>query len=176
MNQKRWFIGTLLPPNISEAITTVQHKLIDESTMQPPLMPHITLMHPNPLMELSPLYFAPIAKIAAQKVLPCTIQLQHIAVFHNNVLYIAVKSPELIQIHNQLVSLLPKKIQAQFFVGRDFVPHVTLAQTKNLHTIKLEHAKQFKQAIEPLLPTSFTLHKLTRCEWQSPRSYTAKDL
>lgn len=176
MNQKRWFIGALLPPNISKAITTVQHQLIDESTMLPPLVPHITLMHPNPLMELSPLYFAPLAKNVALELLPCEIKLGNIGTFNNNVLYISVESPELTQMHNQLVDLLPSKIQAQYFVGRNFVPHVTLAQTKNLNTFKPERTEQFKQAIEPLLPTSFTLHKLTRCEWQSPRSYTAKDL
>lgn len=176
MVQKRWFIGALLPPIISDAIISIQRELINDDAILPPLMPHITLMHPNPLMELSPLHFAPLAKKAAHELLPCEILLGSIGTFNDSVLYISVKSPELTQIHNQLVALLPSKIQSQYFVRRDFVPHVTLAQSRGLNKLSHEIITQFTHKIEPLLPTKFTLQKLTRYEWQGSRTYLVKDL
>lgn len=176
MVQKRWFIGALLPNMLSSAISQIQHELIDDKTMLNPLVPHITLIHPNPLMELSPLYFAPLAKQAATELLPCKVSLKSINIFNKNVLHITVDSPELVKIHNQLVSILPKNIQAQYFVGNNFVPHVTLAQSRDLNELSPEFIAKFTAKIEPLLPAEFTLNSLTRYEWQGSRTYSVKDL
>lgn len=176
MVQKRWFIGVLLPAELSATITELQRNLVDEQTMLKPLIPHITLIHPNPLIELSPLYFAPIAKLAAQHLLPCKVNLQRVSIFNKNVLHIAVESPELEKIHNKIVSVLPHHIKAQYFVGREFKPHVTLAQARGRNELTKEFVKDFTEKINPILPARFMAEKLTRYEWQGTRTYINKDL
>jgi 2'-5' RNA ligase len=176
MVQNRWFIGVALPKELSETISQVQRELINEDTMQKPLVPHVTIIHPNPLMELSPLYFAPLAKKLTDSLLPCDIQLQSIGLLHSNVVYISVVSKQLQAIYDELVAALPHHIQAQYFVGKKFIAHVTVAQTRGRNSFDTAFVESVKKLIEPLLPTTFTVTNLTRFEWRASRNYIVKDL
>ena len=177
MVQKRWFIGVTLPDELSDAISSVQHQLRrNDNTLLEPLVPHITLLHPNPLMELSPLYFAPIAKQATDTLLPCDITLTAASTFRSDVLYISVESPQLDQIYNALVEALPHAVQSAYFVGKEFVPHITIAQAKSGHTLRENAFQIAEQQLRGLLPTTFITNELTRFESNASRSYSAKKL
>ncbi|MFO0882213.1 MAG: 2'-5' RNA ligase family protein [Candidatus Saccharimonadales bacterium] len=177
MVQKRWFIGVTLPDELSDAISGVQQQLKqNDVTLLEPIVPHITLLHPNPLMELSPLYFAPIAKQATDTLLPCDIQLTATSTFRSDVLYISVESPQLHKIYNALVEALPHAVQSSYFVGKEFVPHITIAQAKSGCTLNQNSVQIAEQQLRGLLPASFIASELTRFESNASRSYSVKKL
>jgi 2'-5' RNA ligase len=171
MDQKRYFIGISLPDAISEQISALQSNLFDAQGMQPPLVPHITLLHPNVLMTLSPMYFLPKVKEIAASLLPIEVHLTQVDSFGKRVQYIVVESPALIKLQESLVELLPEKIRAQYYVGREFTPHVTLAQAKPRQQLQAATFQQFTDVITPLLPYKFLATELTQFTWEGPRKY-----
>lgn len=176
MDQKRYFIGLSLPPELTAKISEVQETLYNPQIMLQPLIPHITLLHPNVLMTLSPLYFLPKVREATSSLLPINVKLTGIGSFGNRVLHVKVESEGLAVIHTKLVSLLPEKIRAQYYVGRDFVPHVTVAQGKMRHTIDADTKARFGIALKKLLPCTFTSSYITYFSQDARRSYRAQKL
>lgn len=136
-----------------------------------PLVPHITLLHPNILMTVSPMYLLPLVKEAAAEFLPLSIELTGTAMFDSRVLYAAVKSPGLLKLQKRLVELLPDDVRARYMVGREFTPHVTLLQAKPLQSLDSELVAGFKTRIKTHLPASFKAQTLTSFTQQHARSY-----
>lgn len=171
--QPRYFIGITLSRALSRTIAQAQDKLITRNTklVMEPLVPHITLLHPDLLMTLPPSHFIPKIKQVADTQLPLTISLEKPAMFDQRVLHISVHSPALIELQKNLVTLLPDQIRAQYEVGRQYTPHVTLLQAKPMQKLPLELIDEFKTRFEPLFPQSFTAYHLAQFHWLRPRSY-----
>lgn len=168
----RYFVGIALPNVLSEQIQTIQTAVLKNRPVMEPLVPHITLLHPNILMTLSPLYFIPIIKEASQALLPISVELTGIDMFDERVLYIAVKCPGLITLQEKLVGMLPDDIRARYEVGREYTPHVTIAQAKPLQTLSRDVAHHLRRDLNQLLPTKFTAKALTQFTWQADRRYS----
>jgi 2'-5' RNA ligase len=169
--QPRYFIGITLPESLSEKIAKAQTELFGGHKVMEPLAAHITLLHPNILMTLSPLYFIPKVKEIAGTELPIDVELTKTTLFDERVLHIAVKSPELSALQQKLVELLPDDIRARYEVGRSFMPHVTLAQAKPLQKLDPALIEQMKKRIDPLLPKKFEAASLSQFTWIRPRKY-----
>lgn len=141
---QRYFIGLALPEELSGQLFDFKWRLHhDIKHSLKPLMPHITLLHPSSLQNISPEELLPKIKELAAPYLPFTIELQTVEAFEREVLYIKVDSPELVALQSQLVGLLPPKEQAAYH-QRTYTPHLTLAQVRHPHELDVE-----------------TLHKLT---------------
>ena len=169
--QPRYFIGIVLPTELSTKISRLQHDLLMPGKVMPPLVPHITLLDPNSLMTLAPSYFTPKVTALAAKILPIEVNLKRVEMFDRRVLYIAAEGSDLIELQKELVGLLPDKVKAQYIIGREFSPHVTLVQAKPKQNLSEELIKSFKNKLEPLLPYRFTVNHLAQFTWQSPRNY-----
>jgi 2'-5' RNA ligase len=173
---QRYFIGITLPDNLTDVLAKIQGELRDVPGLMEPLVPHITLLHPNILMTLSPLYFVPKVKIIASKTLPIKIDLTKTALFDKRVLHIVVKSPELIRLQSELVELLPDDIRARYQVGREFTPHVTIAQAKPLQELPETLIDNLRMKVDPLLPEKFEAVSLSQFTWLKPRTYKVATL
>lgn len=169
----RYFIGVSLPDDITSKIQDVQGALLGKESVMEPLIPHITLLHPNILMTLSPLYFIPKVSHATQTFLPFNVELTGIAQFDTRVLYIAVKSPRLTKLQRSLVELLPDDIQARYMAGRHYTPHVTLAQAKPLQKLDPDLVALFEKELQSLLQTKFDVKSLAQFKSHGPRRYQA---
>lgn len=172
----RYFIGIALPDDISSTITAVQKKLAGQYDVMEPVVPHITLLHPNILMTLSPLYFIPLAKKAADAALPINLELTKIAMFDSRVLHIAVKGAALHHLHDELIELLPHDVRARYEIGRKFTPHVTLAQSKPLQTLDSQLITDVSTQMKPLLPQTFEVRHLSQYKSQRARTYTVQQI
>lgn len=141
-----------------------------------PLVPHITLLHPNILQTVSPIYLIPLVKQIAETELPIHIELTGTAMFDKRVLHIAVNSPRMINLQAKLVDLLPPDIKARYEIGRKYTPHVTLLQAKPLQALDPSIIKQFENELKAQLPHAFEANKLTIFTWQGPRRYKVEDI
>lgn len=141
-----------------------------------PLVPHITLLDPNALLELSPIYFLPKAKSAATNFLPLQVKLTDLGFFDKRALYITVDSPDLIDLQAKLVEILPGHIRAKHMVNRKFVPHVTIAQAKPNQKLEDRLIKNFNSKMMPFLPVEFSVKNLESFKWVRPRTYEVKGL
>lgn len=170
-----YFIGIALPVPIAEAITTIQSEVNPETTLIAPLQPHITVMHPDALSAVSPLYFEPITKEVAADFLPLQIELKDFGIFNNSTLYIAAESVALCALQTALVARLPKHVQAEYFIGKTYKPHITLAQVRG-KTLEPEVIEAYKQKLAYLLPTTFEVQALTKYSRLAPRQYKTKTI
>lgn len=170
----RYFIGIALPNDLSHQIETIQKEILKDQAVMQPLVPHITLLHPNILMSLSPMYFVPQVKTLADKKLPISVELTKTGKFDERVLYITVKSHDLMDLHQEMISLLPPDIRARYQVGRSFIPHITIAQAKPLQALGTDLVEQLQQRLIPLLPCSFETTHLTQFNSTGPRTYNPK--
>lgn len=168
---QRYFIGITLPDNLTEALQEIQKELYDLPGLMQPLVPHITLLHPNILMTMAPMYFVPKVKELSSELLPIEIELTKAALFDMRVLHIAVKSPGLIKLQSRLVELLPDDIRARYEIGREFTPHITVAQAKPLQVLPEALIENLKTQINPLLPKKFNAKTLSQFTWLKPRSF-----
>jgi 2'-5' RNA ligase len=169
--QLRYFIGIALPPEFSHPIARLQRDFFISGRVMEPLVPHITLLHPNILRALAPSSFVPKVKQAAARILPISIELKSTNMFDKRVLYITAEGPGLHKLHSELSNLLPDKVRTQYERERRFVPHVTLMQTKPKQTLPTELINDFKKEIEPLLPQTFTVTSLSQFTRVRPRTY-----
>jgi 2'-5' RNA ligase len=169
--QPRYFIGITLPEKLSAKISQTQQTFLSPGKVMDPLVPHITLLNPNVLMTSPPSYFLPKARLAATRLLPITIELTHFEMFDNRVLYIAVNSDKLITLHGDLAQLLPEKVRAQYYVGRQFTPHLTIVQAKPQQTLSPDLVHQYRQHLAEFLPFKFVAPHLTVFIHLSPRTY-----
>jgi 2'-5' RNA ligase len=167
----RYFIGITMPEELSNKIAQIQSILYDHSEVMQPLVPHITLLHPNVLTSLSPMYFVPKVKELSADFLPFNAKLLDLNIFHNQVFHITVESFELLKLQKEMVKLLPDSVRAQYYVGREFTPHVTLAQSKPKQDLDPELMKIIEDKTKNLLPQSFEVKNLTKFTWLSPRNY-----
>ncbi len=174
--QPRYFIGLTLPRELSDKISRVQAALFTPGRIMQPLTPHITLLAPNTLMTLAPLYFIPRVRTAAQPFLPLEIHLTGCALFDKRVLHIAVDSPHLMDFQAALAELLPDKVRAQYEVGRPYTPHVTVAQAKPRQNLSDDQIDRYRQQLDPLLPQTFTATKLSQFKWLRPRTYQVSSI
>ena len=172
----RYFIGLTLPTDLSAIISDVQNKSISSHLLMKPIQPHITLLDPNTLMDVSPMYLIPKVKELATQYLPLNITLSEIESFENRVLYIAADSPELIKFQAALSALLPDKVQASHLVGRSFTPHVTLAQAKPRQKLVGNLEQSFQHKLAGFLPATFTANHISKFTWQAPRTYNVSDI
>jgi 2'-5' RNA ligase len=170
----RYFIGITLPDELSAAISKAQKKFFIPGKIMEPLVPHLTLLDPNLLMELSPIYFLPKVKKAAEATLPFEATLTDFGMFDDRVLFISAESPELINLRKDLVELIPEKIRAQYTVHREYVPHVTLAQTKPNQILTDQQVTNIKNKVQPLLPQKMMVKNLDQFQWIRPRTYEVK--
>lgn len=174
--QSRYFIGITLPEKLAKDIAHIQEQLLHGQNVMEPLVPHITLLHPNILMTLSPLYFIPLVQESANSSLPVRVELTKTALFDDRVLHIAVKSSELLRLQKKLVELLPDDIRARYQVGRTYTPHVTLAQAKPLQRLEPSLIEAFKRKVDPLLPLKFEAGNLSQFTWVRPRKYSIRTI
>lgn len=172
----RYFIGITLPDELTSKIETIQIELLTSQDVMKPLVPHITLLHPNILMTLAPMYFVPIVKEAAKEFLPLSIELTEIALFDTRVLYIAIKSPELVRLQEKLVGLLPEDIRAGHQIGREYKPHITIAQAKPLQSLSDELIARLEQELTPLLPLKLEITFLSYFTSSGPRIYKPRTI
>lgn len=172
----RYFIGISLPDNLTAEIQGIQTQMMLGRDNMDPLVPHITLLHPNILTTLSPMYFVPQVKVACKKFLPLNIELTKTALFDTRVLYISVKCPALIELHAALVDLLPNDIQARYQIGREYKPHVTLAQARPLQTLNPKIIDLFNKQIGSIIPTSFDVSNVTLFKSIGPRKYKIESI
>lgn len=173
---QRYFIGLTLPEHLSEKIRSAQNELFAGHKLMAPLTPHITLLHPNILMTLSPMYLLPKIKEVSQKSLPIEVNLKEVGRFDDRVLHISVNSPALLILQKQLVELLPEDIRARYEIGRDYTPHVTLAQAKPMQKLDPELISHFSATIKPLLPLKFEVNSLSKFTWIKPREYRVESV
>jgi 2'-5' RNA ligase len=174
--QQRYFIGITPPEDFSNKIALIQHSLMMPGKTMDPLVPHITLLDPNTLMTLPPMYFLPKVKTVAAEVLPFELEFSRLDMFDKRVLYIAIKSRELQKLQEQLANLLPESILAQYYVGRSYTAHLTLAQAKPKQVLPDDLITTFRRQIAPLLPYRFSAKQLTHFIRQSPRNYKVESI
>ena len=178
--QNRYFIAITLPSRISKFISNVQDELLAEymtnhNVMQP-LVPHITLLHPNVLETLPPDHFLPKVKHSTDSIFPIQINFESIDSFEQRVMHIDVNSPHLYELQTKLVGLLPARVRAQYLVGRPYKAHITLAQVKPKQNLPAELIKNLTSKIEPILPCSFEATELVCFKWIRPRTYEVRKI
>lgn len=169
--QLRYFIGISLPPEFSHPIAQLQREFFIRGRVMEPLVPHITLLHPNILGTLAPSFFTPKVKQVADRVLPINIELKAANMFDQRVLHITVESSGLHNLQSSLSSLLPGKVRAQYDRERKFTPHITLLQAKPKQNLPPELIREIKNKIELFLPQNFMATRLTQFTWILPRTY-----
>lgn len=170
--QYQYFIGVMLPAQLSNKINAIQNSVYSKDIMLKPLVPHITLLHPQPLANISPMILIPkIREIT--KNLNIQIKLEQFDNFNNSVFYINVKSPELLDLQLQLVELLPDQIKAKYFVGRKFVPHITIVQARPKLKLPSIITNRYKQKLSSELPYCFNINSLYKFNRQYSRNYSA---
>lgn len=172
----RYFIGITLPDELSSTISKTQKEFFTPAKTMEPLVPHLTLLDPNMLMELSPIYFLPKVKEIVEVTLPFEVTLTHLDMFDDRVLFISADSAELIILRKDLVKLIPEKVRAQYTVSREYIPHVTLAQAKPNQHLSDELITNIKTNIQPLLPQQITVKNLNQFLWIRPRTYRVKEI
>lgn len=173
---QRYFIGITLPEDLSRQISAVQHDLFIPGKVREPLTPHITLLQPDLLESSPPSYLVPKVERATDAKLPIIVSLGKAALFDQRVLYVAVHSPELYELHEELVKLLPDRVRAMYDISREFVPHVTLAQAKPKQELPPELVNNFKARVDPLLPYSFAAPNLSQFTRIRPRVYEVRKI
>jgi 2'-5' RNA ligase len=167
----RYFIGITLPEDLIENIARIQRNLFVAHKVMPPLVPHITLLDPNTLNSVDAVQFLPKVKDITHAYLPVDISLTQTALFGRRVFHIAIESPELLELQQQLVDLLPEAVRIKYQSGRPFRPHATIVQAKPSQNLSPRLIECFKQQVDPLLPRNFTAESLTQFQWLRPRTY-----
>ena len=170
--QPPYFIGINLPDELSNKIAKIQADLYNDKLLLKPLLPHITLIHPNPLTEISPLILVPKIR-ELTKDLDIKIKLNKFDMFNENVLYLSVGSTELEILYENIVDLLPEDTKAKYFISRKFVPHVTIAQAKPKTILTASLVNQYIQKLNLKLPYSFNINSLYKFNRQYSRFYSA---
>lgn len=169
--QPRYFIGLTLPDDLVQHIDSIRAGLLPGQNTMEPLVPHITLLHPNILMTVPKQHLVPKIKELSNTYLPLKIELTQTGLFDRRVLHIAVSSPKLLALQKALVELLPENVRASYEIGRQFTPHVTIAQAKPMQKLSDTLIADLEAAINPLLPVTYTAESLHSFVWVRPRLY-----
>lgn len=174
--QPRNFIGITLPEDLSSNIELVQRELLIPGQVMEPLVPHITLLPPQCLETLAPAYIRSQVESVAKSHLPLAIHLGKTALFDRRIIYISVDETGLQELHGALISLLPDKTRAAYIVGREFIPHITIAQAKPKQELADDLIYTYRERIDSLLPQDFTVRHLTHFTRVAPRRYKLEQI
>lgn len=169
--QARYFIGIALPVELSRVIMGLQQEMPASSKLMQPLVPHITLLHPDLLADIPPAQFLPRIKKATETFLPLSIRLTHTGRFGKRVLYIAIECPQIMRLQKQLLQLLPEENQDVQGGKRNFTPHITLVQARRKQPLPEQQTRALDEQIELLLPFHFEAEQLAVFTWIKPRTY-----
>lgn len=169
--QSIYFIGIALPPDLDKMVGALKWQLHDSQrhTLKP-VVPHVTLLNPPSLQGILPSQLIPRIHEVVERYLPIRITLTQIGFFGPRVCYVEAESFSLYSLQAQLVRLLPPEAQAMHY-KRDFLPHVTLAQTYEPAT--LSQTKVTEMVTQTLdLPLTFTVDSVTHFTRIKPRVYS----
>lgn len=172
----RYFIGISLPQGLSNQISVVQNQLYDDKLLIKPLLPHITIVHPNALATVSPMWLTPKIKLIQQDLLPLKIALGGIETFNNSVLHFRVSSIELNKLQENIVNLLPKDVLNTYYVDKRFTAHITIAQAKSRQPLNPKYIELYKQKLGQLSGTTFIVNNLSKFDHTAPRQYQIKSI
>lgn len=175
VNQPVYFIGITLPPELDKQISDLQWLLHerDKSTLKP-LLPHVTLLHPPSLKGIMPDELLPKVHKVAERYMPLAMACESIGFFGHHIGYIRAQSHSLYSLQTQLVKLLPPMAQVMHY-RRQYLPHITLVQAYQPHTLDIE--KLQKIIGENLtLPMQFTVSSVTCFRRILPRQYRAQPI
>jgi 2'-5' RNA ligase len=171
--QNVYFIGLKLPNELEAVVNNIQDEL-QNSRLLTPLVPHITLLHPALLEEVDESDLLPRMYAIAQKSMPLRVELGEVATYDNRSVHISVRSPQLFELQQALVQLLPHDIIARHRYA--FTPHVTLAQSVHGKSVPDMLEAAYREKLEPFIPCYFQADEITYFDWQKPRHYVAVPL
>ncbi len=133
----KYFIAVVPPKELAMKIVAVQ-ALLGQSI----LPPHITVKAPNSLPDSE--WWLPEVAALCKRISPIHIVLDGLGQFASTVLYWRVVSPDLVKLHNALLSILnpPLAERSAYFEGPAYVPHLTLLHAgQNQDSLVLDNAK-----------------------------------
>lgn len=169
-HQDVYFIGVALPPDLNRRVAKLKWQLYQQDpAMLPPVLPHVTLLHPPSLQGTMPSELIPQIRRIAKRYLPLTIALTDIGFFDGTVCFVQAQSLGLFSLQAQLVKLLPPAVQATHY-ARAYTPHVTLAQ---IYEPKKLNTTQLRAVIDTSfhLPLQFEVSSVTHFKRILPRVY-----
>jgi 2'-5' RNA ligase len=171
-----YFIGLALPEPLNSQLSRLSHDLHAKyKGLPPPLLPHITLLHPPSLHQIVPAEIVPKIRVVAKKYLPFDITLTEVGFFNTQVCFIHVMSPALHSLHAELVKLLPDDIQSIHYGKRSYITHITLARTRKPRSLdKSALLHDINSAIK--LPSDCTIFEVSHFERYAPRMYHANSI
>lgn len=169
-----YYIGLQLPLEVREKIARLQKDLFDPIESIEPLEPHITLLPPPAVENIEPDELRAHAKAAAQSSWPLEVTLTEVITFQSHAVALhAEAGPEIHDLQQRLIALLPFETEVTYFPNPKFTPHVTLVQALRGRTLPEKLIQEYKDRLAPELPLNFTVDHLTLFEWTGPRQYNA---
>lgn len=173
--QKVYFIGIALPQKLGRQVSELQWQLRErEPRLLAPILPHVTLLHPPSLQGIQAAELLPRVHEAAAHYLPLNLTISGIGFFGKRVCYLKVESLALESLQAHLVRLLPPDAQAIHY-KRPYVPHVTMAQIYDPHT--LDRAALGADISGGMsFPTSFTVSSVSSFTRILPRQYRPEEI
>jgi 2'-5' RNA ligase len=168
---ERYFIGISPPAEVSESLRKLQRKHHKAKLMLEPLEPHITLLHPNALSHLEAEKFLPMVRRVSRQFLPFDVTLHEVSMYGKRVLFCSIDSPQLVGLQASLIKLLPERVIRQFYEGRPYQPHLTIAQSIRGKRLPEQLTYPLEKDVMKLLPHTFSVTHLHRFEWEEPRIY-----
>lgn len=126
----KYFIGIPIPKTYKTKIEMLRARYKFFTTE-----PHITIV-PPPALPDDDHFIKEVIEIC-KKTKPFNIKLDNISQFGNRVLYVSVKSPELINLHNNIYSKLNLEKEK-----RGYTPHLTIVKQRPGRKIDIEKVKQ----------------------------------
>jgi 2'-5' RNA ligase len=167
-----YFIGIALPQAIANHISSVQSKYYSEKQLLKPLLPHITIVHPQALHTISPLWLLPKIKALVNDFLPIEISIEGFGLFYKNVFYISVSSKGLMQLQFKLLELLPEDVRSRYYTGVNaYTPHITIVQSKPKYPLNDKQLFNYRNELSDLVGKKFTASSLTKFERTAPAKH-----
>lgn len=153
----KYFIGISIPKTYKTKIELLRARYKFFTTE-----PHITIV-PPPALPDEEHFIKDVIEIC-KKTKPFNIKLGNISQFGNRVLYVSVKSPELINLYNNIYDKLNLEKEK-----RGYTPHLTIVKQRPGRKIDIEEVKQ--KAVISLLPSpEFLLKSLVVYHQPKPKS------
>lgn len=173
--QDVYFIGIALPVDLARSLSQLQNQLWqDDAELLPPVLPHVTLLHPPSLSGIMPSQLIPQVRQIACRYLPLSIGLTEVSHFGDSVIFIEAESLKLEALQSQLVKLLPAEARNLHY-RRPYRPHVTIAQKHEPKSLDLPTIEtKIKHSIE--LPQTFTVENISYFKRILPRHYTPEEI
>lgn len=174
-NKEINFIGFGIPETVSNLITQYQSQFKDRDVYLKPLDPHITLLPPNVLSNLSLSESINKLQGLGSKFKSFSVNLDAINHFNERTLHIVINdnTGTLHALHTAMVENFNVKQIPDLHIGENYTPHITLVQTKH-------HQKFSGQSFNRLirntrayfdLPLKVTLQQVHVFSHTAPRTY-----